>query len=121
MILADTSVWIEHFRRRREDFGSLLEAGQIRCHPFVVGELSCGNLPNRAEVLGMLSRVPSLAVVSHDEATELLERRKLFVRGVGWIDVHLLASALVSGAALWTLDARLADAARLLRVAMDPA
>jgi predicted nucleic acid-binding protein len=83
-------------------------------HPFVVGELACGNLKNRAQLLADLQTLPSAALASTAEALRLIEDRRLYGRGLGWIDVHLLASALVSGCAFWTLDKRLANAAAKL-------
>lgn len=119
MILVDTSVWIEHFRVGRPDLRALLEDGRVHCHPFVIGELACGNLPRRDEILDLLSRLPSADVVDHYEAFTLLSRRHLAGKGIGWIDVHLLASALVSNVSLWTFDQRLSAAARQLRVAAN--
>jgi predicted nucleic acid-binding protein len=114
MVLADTSVWIEHFRRGEPRLASLLTDGHVLMHSFVLGELACGNLKNRARVLDDLQTLPSAALASTAEALRLIEDRKLYGRGLGWGDVHLLASALVSGCELWTLDKRLAGAAAKL-------
>lgn len=116
MILADTSVWIAHFRTDRAELRSLLEASLIHCHEFVIGELACGNLKRRAEVLTYLRQLPVVPAISHEEAFEFLQVRRLAGRGLGWIDIHLLASVVVAGARLWTLDARLAAAAISLRM-----
>ncbi len=96
-----------------------LEDEQVHCHPFVVGELATGNLPRRDAVLAELTQLPVVEVASHDEAMALLTRRRLSGRGLSWIDVHLLASALVSHVKLWTLDQRLASAARALGIAAN--
>ena len=117
MILADTSVWIDHFRRGNPTLGAHLANGRIVCHPFIVGELALGNLRNRAEILTDLNRLPQLPVASQDEVLDFVERRRLFGGGIGWVDVHLLAAVLLAGARLWALDARLARVARRIRVA----
>lgn len=112
MILVDTSVWIDHFRRGEPELARLLDRGQVLMHPFVVGELACGNLRNRDEVLDLLERLPRAATASEIEARLFLERHVLMGRGLGYIDVHLLASvALDATAHFWTKDRRLAAAA----------
>ena len=111
MILADTSVWVDHLRHGNRELVGHLDAGEVACHPFVIGELACGRLNHRAELFELLNRLPSLPTASHDEAMTFVEARRLDGRGLGWVDVHLLASAVLSGARLWTLDRRLADAA----------
>lgn len=107
MILVDTSVWIDHLRRSNEALAGLLSEAYVLIHPFVAGELACGNLKNRTELLRYLSALPSATVASHDEAMHLLEDRKLAGCGIGWVDAHLLASALLSHCSFWTLDERL--------------
>lgn len=86
-------------------------------HPFIIGELACGNLRNRSEVLSLLASLPATPVVEQNELLGFVEREGLYGRGIGWIDVHLLASARLSGMPLWTLDRRLAEAALALGVA----
>ena len=117
MILADTSVWIDHLRHGNPTLQAHLGNDRVVCHAFVVGELALGTLGNRAEILTDLNRLPQLPIASHDEVMALVERRRLFGLGVGWVDVHLMAAALIGGARLWALDARLARVARRLRVA----
>lgn len=115
MILPDTSVWIDHLRRGEPALRVALEDQQVLIHPFVVGELACGNLRRRDEVLELLARLPQAPVATEREAHELVERRALTGKGIGWIDVHLLAStALAAPAILWTHDKRLAAVARSL-------
>jgi predicted nucleic acid-binding protein len=114
LILADTSVWVEHLRRGSSRLGSLLRDGLVMVHPFVVGELALGRLKNRAEILGLLGQIPGAAPASHEEVLELVERHELAGSGIGWVDVHLLASAALSRVSLWTLDRRLALVARRL-------
>jgi len=110
-VLVDTSVWVDHFRRGNHQLVDLLEKGRILCHPHVIGELACGNLQNRAEILELLSALPQTAAITFPEAMMFLETHQLFGRGLGWVDIQLLASAQLSGCPLWTLDRRLAKAA----------
>lgn len=112
MVLADTSVWIQHFRQGVPALAALLSEGLVLMHPFVSGELACGNLKNRASVLADLHALPSATLASETEVLQLIEERRLWGRGLGWIDAHLLASALLSHCELWTLDKHLAKAAR---------
>lgn len=122
MILADTSVWIEHLRRGEPRLGAALDAGRILMHPYVIGELACGHLRDRGMLLDLLRRLPVAPLASESEAHALLERRAVMGRGIGWVDVHLLAStALAAPARLWTHDKRLAAAAAELSLAINPA
>ena len=118
MILADTSVWIDHLRVGNKRLQSLLETGEIVCHPFVAGELACGNLRNRSEILTLLGVLPGAVVADHHEALAFIERRALHGSGLGWIDVHLLASASLTKCSLWTLDKTLGRAARRLHISV---
>lgn len=112
MILVDTSVWVDHLRRGVPALAALLEAGDVLLHPWIVGELACGTLRRRSEILDLLQKLPAAPVASHDEALAFIETHALMGRGIGYVDVHLLASARLHGAAqLWTRDARLAAAA----------
>jgi predicted nucleic acid-binding protein len=118
VILVDTSVWVEHLRAGNARLASELDAGRVLTHPFVIGELACGTLHNRRDVLALLNRLPSAPMAAHAEALEFLERRALMGRGIGFIDVHLLASvALTVAAKLWTRDRRLAEIADELSLA----
>lgn len=117
-VLADTSVWVDHLRRRSAQLVDLLVAGEVYVHPFVIGELACGNLAQRAKILTALSELPKAEALEHDRVLHFLEEAKLSGRGLDWVDVSLLASAVHSGLAFWTLDRRLAAAARGLDVAM---
>ena len=111
MILADTSVWIAHFRHGEPKPAERLFDGTILMHPWILGELACGNLKNRRAVLSDLNALPFVEVASEAEVLTLLEEHKLWGRGIGCFDVHILASALLSGSQLWTLDKRLAGVA----------
>ena len=120
MILVDTSVWIGHLRSGEPSLAAALEAGRVMMHPFVLGELACGNLANRSEVLELLGNLPAAPTATDPEAVDFIERRSLMGRGVGYIDVHLLASIALSGdGRLWTRDRRLAAAATDLELAFS--
>lgn len=117
MILVDTSVWIDHFRKGNPHLADALLAGEVLAHPFVVGELSCGNMRRRAETLALLSQLPNVVAADHEAASLLVERLRLWGKGLGWVDIHLLASASLAGVPLWTLDRALRDAAKHLGLA----
>ena len=104
MILVDTSIWIDHFRRGNAALAGLLENGLVCTHQFVIGELACGNLRSRAEVLGLMQALPRLVPATEEEALRFIEERQLMGRGIGYIDVHLLAATIIEGARLWTKD-----------------
>ena len=110
-MLVDTSVWVDHFRHRNPRLVTLLESEQVHTHPFVTGELLCGNLARRREIARLLEALPAAPVADHQEALRFLDLHRLQGCGLGWIDVHLLAAARLAGVALWTLDRRLANAA----------
>lgn len=116
MILVDTSLWVDHLRHGSRILASLLEAEGVLTHPFVIGELACGQLRNRGEILRLLTTLPSASVAGHDDVLSLVEAHRLHGRGIGWIDAHLLASTLLSHARLMTLDRRLARLASTMRV-----
>jgi predicted nucleic acid-binding protein len=121
VILVDTSVWVDHLRRAEPSLAEALAAGLVLVHPFVIGELACGILPGRAEVLHLLHELPFAAVASPAEALGFIDRHALAGRGVGYIDVHLLASARITRRTLlWTRDRRLAAIASELGVGHGP-
>lgn len=111
MILVDTSVWIDHLRSGNARLEDLLQDGMVLSHPFVLGEIACGSLARRGEVLGLLAALPRAETAANDEAVQLLEANRLYGRGLGWIDVHLLASTLLTGCRLWSFDKALTEAA----------
>lgn len=119
MVLVDTSVWIDHLTKGNGRLAQLLNEGMVMSHPFVIGELACGRLRNREEILGLLAALPQAPVADHDEVLRLIDRHSLFGRRLGWVDVHLLASTLLAASALWTLDKPLNQAASALRIAAD--
>jgi predicted nucleic acid-binding protein len=116
-ILADSSVWVDHLRHGNAEMAVLLEKNVVGIHEFVIGELACGNLPHRERFLEDLGKLPRTPPVSHVEALALSGMHKLSGHGIGWVDIHLLASALVTGTSLWTLDKALGKIAAKLRVA----
>ncbi len=117
MILVDTSVWIDHLRAGVPKLAAALESGQVLVHPFVIGELACGTLHNRKEVLGLLGRLPHAPVATDAEVLGFIENRALMGRGIGYLDAHLLASTLLGGTVwLWTRDRRLLHVANELKI-----
>jgi len=112
LILVDTSVWVDHLRRGDAQLAGLLDRGVVIAHPLVVGEIACGSLEDRPAILELLQDLPSAVVAESDEVLAFIERYALHGKGIGYIDVHLLASvALTGGARLWTRDKRLGAAA----------
>jgi predicted nucleic acid-binding protein len=108
VILVDTSVWVEHLRRGLPRLATLLQEGKVLIHSWVIGELACGNLRNRADVLELLQGLPAAVVASDQEVLLMIEQHQLMGRGIGYVDAHLLASAKLSHCQLWTQDRRLA-------------
>ena len=122
MILADTSVWIDHFRSEDLYLASLLDRNELLIHPMVIGELACGNVSNRTEVFSMLRLLPRVPVASDGEVLFFIEYHQLMGRGIGYIDAHLLASAAMSSPTqLWSKDRRLMELAGELGVAYGQA
>lgn len=121
MILVDTTVWIDHLRRGDRLLIEALERDAVVMHPFVVGEIACGSLTNRASILDLLQQLPMATVAESDEVLGFIESHKLHGNGIGYIDVHLLASAAIGGAKLWTRDRRLDAVARKLGCALPVA
>jgi len=119
LILVDTSVWIDHLRRGNAVLAAMLERTEVCCHPFVIGEISLGSLRRRDDVLALLSELPSLPLVSHEDVLALVSRLGLDGSAVGWIDAHLVASAIAGRTRLWTLDRPLSRAARAADIAID--
>lgn len=114
MILVDTSVWVEHLRSGTIGLETLLMEGQVVCHPFIIGELACENLKNREEILALLQNLPLASGADDDEVIQFIDDHQLMGKGLGYIDIHLLISSLLSRIPLWTLDKRLHEAAQSL-------
>jgi len=118
VILVDTSVWVDHLRSDDPQLVALLERSQVAMHPMVRGELACGNLRDRGTLLALWTHLPQLSVATDRETLFFLDRNRLWGRGIGYVDVHLLASAsLNAGVKLWTRDRRLREATRELGLA----
>jgi len=122
LILADTVIWVDHLNRGSvPEMAALLDAEQITMHPFVLGEIALGFLRNRAAILRDLADLPQATEADDAEVLALVERQSLFGTGLGWVDAHLLASALLTPETrLWTRDRRLKEAAERLGVAGAP-
>lgn len=109
MTLVDTSVWVEHFRSGATGLEELLNQGEVLCHPFVIGELACGNLKNRDTILSLLDELPKAIQADEEEVLHCIEQHQLMGKGLGYVDVNLLVSALMTKVPLWTMDKRLND------------
>ena len=110
MTLVDTSIWIDHLRVGNARLAAILKNSEVLTHPCVIGELACGDLNNRREILALLNDLPQSAVASHDETLYFIERHRLMGRGIGYIDAQLLAATSLEGTSkLWTRDKRLRD------------
>ncbi len=120
MVLVDTSVWVRHLRQGDFDLGKLLNDGEVLCHPYIVGELACGNLKYRNEVLSLLRLLPPATRASHEEVLQFIEKNKLMGKGLGYIDVHLSASAVLTGVQMWTFDRRLNETNEALEIKYKP-
>ncbi len=108
MILVDTSVWIDHLRTGDSELAALLNSSRVLMHPFVLGELACGNLHNRAEVLTLLRDLPQVDMARDAEVLFFIEEHELMGRSIGYVDAHLLAAAMLVGSVrVWTRDKRL--------------
>lgn len=116
MLLADTSVWVFHFREGNAEFAKLLNNGEVVCHPFVVGELACGNLKSRNQILSLLQSLPMSIEAEHEEVLEFIERNQLMGKGLGYVDIHLIASAMLTGISIWTHDKKLEQVANSLHI-----
>jgi predicted nucleic acid-binding protein len=114
MVLVDTSVWVSHFRVGNIELAGLLNDGEVVTHPFVVGELACGNLKNRTLILSLLKSLPMSVEAEHEEVLAFIERNRLMGKGLGYVDAHLITSAVLTEVSLWTLDKRLGQVAHLL-------
>ena len=117
MILADTSVWIQFFRVGDIELASLLNQGRVAMHDFVLGELACGNLRRRDRTIADLRLLPRIETATTDETLSLIANHHLHDRGLGWIDVHLLAAALLTRCEIYTHDPALAKTAHDLKIA----
>jgi hypothetical protein len=121
MILADTTIWIDHFRSENKEMRRQLDARNIAIHPFIVAELALGSLRDRLRTLASLDFLPRVRVAQISEVREMIEIRSLYSRGIGLTDAHLIASCLIDPPTqLWTNDKRLSNAAESLAVGASP-
>ena len=116
MVLVDTSIWIDHLRTGNRRLEILLLDSEVACHPYIIGELACGNLKNRDEILDLLQALPIAPTIAPDEFLFFVDQHRLMGLGIGFVDIHLLASALLSDLRLWTGDRRLRAAASTLGI-----
>ena len=120
-VLVDTSIWVNHFRSSNSHLEHLLENTEVVCHPLVIGELACGNLKNRKEILSLLGALPVATEVDYEEAIEFIELNKLMGKNIGFIDVMLLASSRLASLPIWTTDGKLKEAANTLGISYKKA
>jgi predicted nucleic acid-binding protein len=113
VVLVDTSIWIDFLRDGNDLLKEFLESGQVMVHPLIVGELSCGNISKRTSFLKLINELPQAKESSHEEVMHFIENNKLFGKGVGFVDLHILTSAIISNVPLWTGDKRLAKISRI--------
>jgi predicted nucleic acid-binding protein len=119
MILVDTSIWVTHLRQGSRQLEKLLMDAEVMCHPFIIGELACGNLKNRNEIISLLQSLPMAPTIELDEFLFFIDRNHLMGKGIGFVDVHLLASVQMAGVPLWTADKRLISAADQLELTFE--
>jgi len=119
MVLVDTSVWIKHFRKGPPHLTTLLDSGAVACHTFIIGELACGSIRNRKEILSLLRALPQADVVDLEELLFFIEKNQLEGVGLGFVDVSLLASTMITNIPIWTLDNNLRAAANRLNVLFE--
>ena len=116
MVLVDTSIWVAHLRQGLRRLENLLIDAEVICHPFIIGELACGNLKNRNEIISLLQSLPIAPTIEFEEFLFFIDRNHLMGKGIGFVDVHLLASAQLAGVPLWTADKKLKSAADQLKL-----
>ncbi len=116
LVLIDTSVWIDHFRSGNSILKDLLESDRVITHPYIIGELFCGNFSHRNETLSFFNDLPICGVLDHEEIMAFIENRRLFGKGLGYIDVHLVASAFLESVKLFTFDKKLKNVVQELRL-----
>ena len=116
MVLVDTSVWIDHFHKTNIHLTGLLAEGFVFIHPFIIGELACGNIKNREEILILLQSLPQIKITDHNEIIYFIKKNKLYGKGLGYIDIHLLASCIIDNAKLYTRDKKLINIAKELNI-----
>jgi predicted nucleic acid-binding protein len=116
VVLVDTSIWVDHLRKSNTGLVDLLDQAKVVMHPWVIGELACGNMKNRKELMLLFKALPSVEEASDEEVLQLIESKKLMGRGIGWVDVNLLATCLIGGVPIWTGDKNLRTVSAALGV-----
>jgi len=116
MILVDTSIWIDHLNNSNNELIRLLNSNRVCIHPFIIGELSCGNIANRKELLSLLRALPRVEPVLEEEIFTLIENKNLYGIGLGIVDINLIASALIHDVKIWTHDKSLNKIAKKLNI-----
>jgi len=116
MVLVDTSVWVSHFRDGNNELANLLNNGEVLCHPLIVGELACGNFKDRAVILSFLKLLPMSVEAEHEEVLSFIDNNRLMGKGIGYVDAQLVASAVLTGIAIWTFDKKLVQVADGLHI-----
>ena len=116
MVLVDTSVWVSHLRDGSTELTTLLNNGGVLCHPLIVGELACGNLKDRAIILSFLKLLPMCIEAEHEEVLSFIENNRIMGKGIGYVDAQLVASSVLTGVPIWTLDKKLAQVADSLHI-----
>jgi predicted nucleic acid-binding protein len=116
MVLVDTSVWVSHLRDGNTELVNLLNNGTVFSHPLIIGELACGNLKDRTVILSFFQLLPMSIEAEHEEVLSFIENNRLMGKGIGYVDVQLIASALLTGVPIWTLEKKLAQVAEGLNI-----
>lgn len=120
MILADTSIWVDHLRNRDPEMERRLGSGQILMHPFIVAEISLGSLRQRKETLGNMEALLEVRVAALQEVRHMIETHALYAKGIGLTDAHLIASCrITTGTRLWTRDGAMKKVAAALGILVD--
>lgn len=121
MVLVDKSIWIDHFQKGNSNLKKLLYDSEVVIHPYITGELACGNLSNRREILSLLESLPKTYVISQEEILEFITINRLYGQGVGIVDIHLIASSLLDSLKIWSMDKSLIRVAEHFNIVYHPA
>ena len=119
MILVDTNIWIQHFRKTDEKLIELLSQGRVILHEWIIGELALGQLKKRSEILLLLDKLPFAKIVSSKETLHMINQQKLFSRGIGWVDAQLLSVCFTENLKIWTEDKSLKRVSKFLKIAYE--
>ena len=116
MVIVDTSIWVDHLRTGNKHLEKLLLNAKVISHEFIIGELACGILKNRSEILTLLQALPHAPTIDHQEFLHFIDMHQLMGRGIGLVDIYLLGSAQLANVSIWTADSRLKAAAKSLNL-----